>query len=257
MIIDFHTHVGEDIGDEDLQSMDFERLKKSMDKWGVDKSVVFPINCHGSLIEDSLEILERSKTEDWIIPFLRIDPKEMSKDELGGLLDRGFRGLKLHSRSQDFNIDDEDYFWIYEICDKKGLPVLFHCSMKESQSHPDRIFRVAEKFSGLKIVMAHMFGGSSIFAKEAVKYPNLYADTSINLGSLPQKIAVEKYGFKRLLFGSDIPYDSQGVAILKVKEAGLSKEDEDLILGGNAMRVLGLTEEIVVKQKEMVEGDRE
>lgn len=240
MIIDFHTHIGEDIADSIHEKLDFEGLKKSMDKWGIDKSVVFPINGHGSLIEDSLEILEKSKEDDWIIPFLRIDPKDISEDELNSLLDKGFKGLKLHPRSQDFEIDNEDYFWIYEICDKRNLPILFHCSIKEENSHPSRLFNVAAKFPKLNVVMAHYFGSNPILVEEAKKYNNLYVDTSLHSTSLSRKRSVEQYGFNRLLFGSDIPYDSQGVALLKVKEAGLNKENEELILHGNAEKILNL-----------------
>jgi predicted TIM-barrel fold metal-dependent hydrolase len=86
------------------------------------------------------------------------------------------------------------------------------------------------------------------------KYPNLYTDISINSRTLRINQAVNKYGFRNLVFGSDIPYDSQGVALLKIKEAGLSKEDEDLILGGNAAKIFGLDSD-VVKEGERIEGD--
>jgi len=241
MIIDFHCHVGEDIKNEKFLRLDYEGLKESMDKWGIDKSVVFPLNVgDDKLIEKSLEILNKSKEEDWIIPFLRINPKIVLREELIELLDRGFKGLKLHSRSQNFEPDSNEYFWIYETCEKKNIPILFHTSVKEDISHPKRIIKIAEKFPGLKIIIAHYFGGDTGLIEEIDKYPNIYVDTSLHLGSMSRFLAVRDKGFKNLLFASDAPYDSQGVALLKIREAGLSEEDEKMVLGGNAVEVLGL-----------------
>ena len=80
MIIDFHCHIGKDEGGE---TFSLEELKKSMNKWNIDKTVVFPFNCSDSeLIEESLKILEKSKQENWIIPFLRFHPETISKEEL-------------------------------------------------------------------------------------------------------------------------------------------------------------------------------
>jgi len=241
MIIDFHCHIGIDCADKEYEKLNFTELKQSMDKWGIDKAVVFPINeGDGKLIKKSLEILERSKKEKWIIPFLRVDPKNISKEEFVDLLDKGFKGVKLHSRSQNFEADNPKYFWIYEVCDKKNIPILFHSSVREDISHPKRIFKVAKKFPNLKIIIAHFFGGDHNLAKEAIKYPNIYVDTSINHSIIRGKQVVKKMGFKNLLFASDVPYDSQGVALLKVKESGLSEGDEKMILSGNALEVLGM-----------------
>jgi len=243
MIIDFHCHLGVDSSDEVYERLNYKELKDSMDKWGIDKSVAFPFNGDDQeLIEDSLDILEKSKEYNWIIPFLRINPKTISRKKLEQLLEKDFKGLKLHSRGQNFDIDDEKYFWVYENCQERGLPVLFHSAEKEENSHPDKVINVAEKYPSLNVVMAHFFGNHFPLMKIASNYPNLYVDTSMNSGTMKRKQAVEKYGFKNLIFGSDVPYDSQGVALLKVKEAGLNREDEELILHGNAERILNLND---------------
>ena len=225
----------------DNEFLDFEGLKESMDKWGIDKSVVFPFNGDDSkLIADSLEILEKSKKEDWIIPFLRFNPNYIGKEEFEGLLDKGFRGVKLHARAQNFVIDSEKYFWIYEVCSERGLPVLFHCSVIDDASSPSRILNVCKRFPDLKVVMAHFFGNDFSIMKVAKNYPNLYVDTSMNSGTMKRNQTVKKYGFDRLVFASDVPYDSQGVSLLKIREAGLNDEEERIILEGNAERLLNI-----------------
>ena len=46
-----------------------------------------------------------------------------SEEELQELFDKGFKGLKLHPSGQKFEVDSEDFFWIYEICEKRKLPI--------------------------------------------------------------------------------------------------------------------------------------
>jgi len=241
MVIDFHCHVGVDSSDGEYEKLSYQELKSSMDRWGIDKSIVFPFNgSDEELVKNSLGILRESRNSDWIIPFLRVNPKTMSKGRLNDLLDEGFKGLKLHSRGQNFVIDDDKYFPIYEVCRDRNIPILFHTAEKEDESHPDRVINVADRYPDLKIVMAHFFGNHFPLMGTARNYPNLYVDTSMNSGTMKRKQAVEKYKFNRFLFASDVPYDSQGVALLKVTEAGLKKDDEELILHGNAERILNI-----------------
>jgi predicted TIM-barrel fold metal-dependent hydrolase len=238
MIIDFHCHVGEDLED---VSLSFEELKKSMDRFGITKAVVFPLNeTDNKLIEKSLEILEKSKKEDWIIPFLRFNPLKIKKSELINLLNKGFKGIKLHPRAQEFEIDDPDVFWIYELCEKKNIPILFHTAAKTKYAPPTKIIHLAKLFPNLKIVIAHFFGNDFDIIEEVRKYKNLYVDSSINSGTLRRNLAFYKYGFKNILFASDIPYDSQGVALMKINEAGFKDKDKELILYKNTEKILNL-----------------
>jgi len=239
MIIDFHCHVGNDYSDGG--SLDFDELKKSMDKWGIDKSVVFPFSgSHREMIENSLEILEKSKKDNWVIPFLRFNPTEIKKEELKNLLDRDFKGIKLHPRGQDFVIDDPKFYWIYEMCERKNLPILFHTAVKHEGSKPEKILNIAKEFPKLNLIMAHFFGDDLRLIKIIKEYPNVYTDTSIYSRTLRLNQGVYKYDFKNFLFGSDIPYDSQGVALLKIEESEFKEDDKALILGKNAKKILNL-----------------
>ncbi|HOJ20752.1 MAG TPA: amidohydrolase family protein, partial [Armatimonadota bacterium] len=51
--------------------------------------------------------------------------------------------------------------------------------------------------------------------------------------------AVRQLGAERVLFGSDVPGRSYGVQLGKVLGAQLTPEQRDLILFGNAERILG------------------
>jgi len=238
MIIDFHCHVGEDRNGE-KQSL--EELKKSMDRFGIDKCVVFPFSSEDSqeLIESSLILLKESKDKDWIIPFLRFNPNDISKEKLVRLLGKGFRGVKLHPTAQKFNPSDKKYEWIFSLISDKRLPILFHSRATDMEyAHPKFILNLAKKFPSLNIVIAHFFGGYFRIIDEVRKLNNVYVDTSIDSRTLRIKQCFTKHNYDRLLLASDAPYDNQGVALMKIRESELSNEDQQKILLTNAKKIL-------------------
>ena len=236
MIIDFHAHVGKDLEGEEHS---VEQLLEHMDEAGIDKSVVFPFNCSDSeLIRESKIILENSKENDRLIPFMRFNPNTITKEELEKLLAMGFKGVKLHPNTQSFMPNDKKMFWIYEMIEKKGLPILFHSKMMSGESsNPEHLLDVAEQFPNLKIIIGHFFGDVFSIIPKVKNYPNVYTETSIYARTLRIRDIVEKQGFTRVLFGSDTPYDHPEVALKKIKYSGLSEENIKKILQDNALSI--------------------
>ena len=73
---------------------------------------------------------------------------------------------------------------------------------------------------------------------QLVHHPNVYGDTSgvRRFDYIVQ--AVGRAGPHKVLFGSDGPWLHPGVEIEKIRLLGLPRKQEDLILGGNAVRLL-------------------
>jgi hypothetical protein len=73
---------------------------------------------------------------------------------------------------------------------------------------------------------------------QLVRYPNVYADTAgvRRFDYIVQ--AVKRAGPRKILFGSDGPWLHPGVEIHKIRLLRLPPEQEALILGGNALRLL-------------------
>jgi len=71
-----------------------------------------------------------------------------------------------------------------------------------------------------------------------VRLPNLYADTSgvQRFDYILQ--AVRRAGAHKILFGSDGPWLHPGLELHKIRLLGLARRDEDLILGGNIVRLM-------------------
>lgn len=238
MIIDFHVHLGKDKFDGGAQTV--EELLLSMKNSGVTHSVVFPLNDDpDKLIEHSLDLLKKSKEHDGLIPFLRLNPLLINKPDLKQLLDKGFKGIKLHSQAQEFFPDNPELEWFYKEIQNRKLPILFHSKESSKYAKPCFILKVAKKFKELPVVIGHFFGDNLSLSEEYLSLSNLYCETSINSRTLRIKQFVEK-GFERFLLGSDSPFDSQKVAILKIREAGLEEKQIKLILEENARKLLNM-----------------
>lgn len=238
MIIDFHTHLGED---KDGSKQTLAELETNMRHYGISHAVIFPFNDKNSNVETASIKLSKfsSKT---IIPFIRFDPKNMAPERLTKLLNTNkFHGVKLHPRAEEFDPLDEKYFALYQIIEKQKIPILFHTRKENLKTtDPDRIAELAKKFPNLNIVLAHFAMASSVAIEQIKNAPNLYLDSSVVSSPRLIEMVVKSIGTDKLLFASDAPYSDQEIELLKIKKANLPEKDKEKILYGNAAKLLNL-----------------
>jgi hypothetical protein len=102
------------------------------------------------------------------------------------------------------------------------------------------------KFPDLTIVCAHWGGGLPFYAlmPEVRKaMANVYFDTAASPFLYTAEIykqVIQLAGARKILFGSDYPVLPPGRLIKEIKTLRLPKEAENLILSGNARRLLGI-----------------
>jgi predicted TIM-barrel fold metal-dependent hydrolase len=149
--------------------------------------------------------------------------------------EHGFRGLKVHRH--DARITRE----VCEAAERFSLPVLYD-PMGEVQS----IELLAREFPGLVLIVPHLssfagdWGAQRAFIDLLVRYPNVFTDTSGVRDFDLLAEAVRRAGARKVLFGSDGPWLHPALELAKVKLLGLPADQEQLVLGGNLLRILGL-----------------
>ncbi len=173
-----------------------------------------------------------------------------SADQEGDIrhaIELGLKGVKLHPDIQQFKIDDYRCLKIYEICEREGLPILMHTGdYRYDFSNPNRLMPVLEIYSGLTVIGAHM-GGWSIWEEAAEKMhelPNLYVDCSSSFYAIDKAAAlriIRSYGADKVLFGTDYPMWAAQPELDYLMSLGLSDEEYEKILSGNAIKVFGLS----------------
>lgn len=237
MIIDAHNHIGKD---KDGLSQNTDELLVNMRNCNIDYAVAFPFDEQGDLIEASLKLLAQS---DKIIPFFRFDPNTITTDALVRVIDNDkFKGVKLHPRAQAFNPLDTKFFPLYEVIEKKRLPLLIHTRKYgyDKNSDPDSIATLSDHFPDMKIIMAHLASFTPIALDYVKRKENLYIETSTAGAHRIIALACSRVGSEKIVFGSDTPYSDNEIELLKIKKAPISNDDKENILWNNMKKILGL-----------------
>ena len=190
---------------------------------------------------------EVARFPDRLIGFGTLHPaSENIVGDLENLLSLGLRGVKLHPDIQDFKIDDYRALSIYEACEERGVPILFHAGDgRYDRSNPNRLVPVLKIYTRLPVIAAH-FGGYSIWdqAVEALAgLPNLYVDCSSAMPFLTdEKIReyIRRYGEDRVLFGTDYPMWAAESEVARLLSLGLSDEAYEKIFSKNLIKLLNL-----------------
>lgn len=237
MIIDSHTHVQRTSGFWDSPP---ERIISLMDKAGIEKAVIMTYSDASSLVQYIHESV--NKFPDRLIGYARLDPS--MGEEACNILEHsvkelGIKGLKLHPVGNLVHPSADVSVNLIRTAAELGVPTLFHCGDEEF-TLPLQIGAAAEKCPDAKIILGHM--GGYFHVEDAIltaeKYDNIYLETSAM--PYPEKIkeAVERIGAKRVLFASDGPGCPPDLELAKVRMAGLSAAEENLILCDNIVRLL-------------------
>lgn len=217
---------------------------------GVTHCIVFSVATKPAQIEsiNSFIASEVEKSGGFMTGLGTLHPD--STDVLGDiehLMSLGLKGVKFHPDFQKFAIDEERCLKIYEICDKKGLPVLFHTGdSRYDYSNPNRVEPILKSFKKLTVIGAHL-GGWSIWDKAVdtlCGYDNFYVDCSSALYAIsPEKAkeVIRKYGAKRVMFATDYPMWRPKEELERFYAVGLTAEENEQILYKTAVKMYGLS----------------
>jgi len=269
MIIDFHTHIWPDslapkaikvlsdnAGGEYIPVTDgtAASLYKTMNEWGIDKSIVLPVQTKAtqtvSINEYAHSLNETYLYEKRIISFGGIWPyTENFKKDIDLIAGLNLKGIKFHPEYQNFFIDEEQFFPLYEYALSKGLILIFHAGAdiafeEPLHSSPRQFRRIAEAMGGGVIVAAHL--GGHLQTEEVLEDlagSSVYVDTSMGFkfyGKDNFLKMVKLHGADKILFASDSPWSCAKDEMDNIRSLPISDEEKELILGKNAMRILNL-----------------
>ena len=262
-IIDIHTHIFPDelaeravkqlvgrSGETAFLDGTAAGLEASMRASGIALSVTQPVSTKPSQVSVinafAIELNRRSA----LINFGTLYPEyEGNAEEIAKLKKAGIKGVKFHPDYQDFFVDEERMFPLYQQLSDAGLIAFFHAGVDIGlpppvHCPPERLVKVLDRFPDLTVVAAH-FGGFEMWEQvdDWLIGKNLYLDTSYTLAWLPSEPFVRmarRHGIGKVLFGTDSPWADQAAEIELMKETGLDDDELDAVFCRNAERLLGL-----------------
>ena len=278
MIIDCHTHIfpeeirkgreafcKRDAGFSSIydqpkaKMVGVEDLIGAMDESGIDRSVIcgFPWNqpdlCsfHNRYL---LEAASRYPTRLITFVILLFSNPDWSGRELDRAVKSGAKGVGevAFYRDEMSSQDIRSMKPVLTQMEKQGIPLLLHTNETIGHSYPgkgrtplERFYELILSFSNLPVILGHWGGGLPFYElmpEVAKGMTNVYYDTAASPFIYSKKIyaiASQIVGVEKIFFGTDFPLISARRYFKELEECGLSKQDQEKILGLNFSRMIG------------------
>ena len=241
MIIDSHTHVDK------VDAWGWvdppEVILKLMDEASVDQAVIMTYRDASGPGDPSTEYIRQSveKYPQRLIGYVRINPNAPGAMEAldQALGDYHMKGLKLHPVSYVGFPYGEATVRLMRRAAEYNAPVLFHTG-DEALALPEEVAEAARLVPEATVIMAHL-GGYYHYQGVldiAESLPNVLVDTSAIPYPWVIRQAVDAFGAHRVLYASDGPGCPPILEVEKVRMAGLTAEEQELVFAGNIKRIL-------------------
>jgi hypothetical protein len=244
MIVDGHVHIGKSAR---LQiNVDGAILVKIADSLGIDKICCTDLTALFYDMHEGNRLLyeEMKKYPDRILGYASLHSTRFGQEALDEIRrcrdDYGMRGLKIYS-TPEMSIAEPAMIPILETCAELEMPILAHTTPAECDYLMSRVPEVS-------FIMAHA-GGQPYAHGDwnraimvAQKFSNLYLDTAcstVDSGFVATCISV--LGADRIIFGTDIPLLDPWPQMAKAAEIDICGEDRALLMGGNILRLMGVS----------------
>lgn len=244
MIFDFHARLS-------AQDGAAGRLLATMDETGISRAVVSAggvlgldrlaaqINDGGraDVRADNARVRrECARSEGRLLPFFFADPLTDVVAYRAAV--RDFRGLEVSPAVHGFRLDDPAVAELVRIAASAGHPVYLVCLGRAGARTADLVV-LARSFPDVTFVWGHCghTGLDVAGLAEIAGVPNILAETSGCL-TVTARLAVERLGPSRVLFGTEYPLQHPRVELAKAEALDLDPFDRHDFVWGNACRVL-------------------
>lgn len=252
MIIDAHAHlVRGDYGSVELYLSQIEAA-------GIEAGVVVP----GGMVDvrrltdyvtgradpssdppDNEYVEDATRVHPELVPFYCANPHaDGAVEALLAAFHEGSRGLKLSPLSHRFSFSARAVLELVECAESFGLPVYSHVLYNPGAS-TEKFVSLAKQFPSVPFILGHMgFGPADSDAiQAAVELDNLFLETSGG-NTLHIRLAIEKAGASKVIFGSEFPLSHPKVELEKVFCLGLSDTELERVLYKNIYELARLSE---------------
>lgn len=241
-IFDTHTHIGH--ARHSGRSASADDLLRSMDRFGVDRSVVIPFPVvsdyqheHNLIGRAVREYPDRLVGAACINPYIPLD--EFRDEVQRCRQEYGFRALKLQPQYHGLNPFSTSSNFFFEAALDNGMAVICHTGSGVPFSLPSACMMPARRYPDLTIVVAHCGGG--LLMHESILAATFCPNIVLELSSLmPHHILdiLAEVPADRIMAGSDLP-ESVEVEFGKILTLDIPDGSKRSILYDTGCRVFG------------------
>lgn len=246
MIVDGLVHVGTShFG----YRLDAAAALVGMAAVSTDVAIAVPVHPRGADFTGANDELARAAatSDGRLVPLARVDPWDgpAAVAELRRAVGNGARGLFLHPGEEHFRVNDDRVRPIVETAAELGVPVVVAAG-SHLFSEPLQLGHAAQFAPGNPFVLTNggQFNISGLMgfdAELALANENVLVQTSGMYREDFLEGVVATFGPERLMFATAAPQMDMSYERKRVELAHFTEAQRELVLGGNAQRVFGLT----------------
>jgi len=230
-----------------VRTQTIPNMIEDMDRMGITHSVVLALDYPWGISSISKNYLRYVKHETRFITYASVHPYSTGRAEkVEKFLDMGARGIKLHPAQLLYRANNPRLWDIYEVCQKRRVPVLFHSGASplapKWQADLPAIKHFEEPLRDFPELI-FVFGHSGIEEYQKVielgkKHDNVYMEVSVHPPHHIREM-VNGIGSERVLYGSDWPFYPFELPLAKSLIATEGNPDlREKLLYKNAARLL-------------------
>jgi len=235
-MIDAHLHLGS-IPYKGRNWGSFSEYKKIARKTGIERYCVVPIgipsNFDDNSTPDNGSVLIELKKNKSVIPIYWFNVFDLPNS-----IDRRYKAIKFHSDIGKIDIDDKR---VISFVNKINLPIFVHTNENKEFSNLGKVSNLAKKIDAPVIAVHSGSVTGTFFKLDSYDFPdNVYFETSgIQYAVILKKI-YDKFGAKRIVFGSDYPFGDPRVSLAMISSLEASPKENKLMTGENISKILKL-----------------
>ena len=161
------------------------------------------------------------------------------------------RAIKLYPNYHLYNLDDDHAQRLITLSGERDLTVIVQLRVQDTRAQnplclvPDvdvaSVIKVADKIKGTRFVIGGIkYNEAQSMAKQITELDNVWIDLSnVEYMDVLRRL-INLYGTRQILFGTHAPFFVIKSAILKLKEACLTKQEHESITKYNAIEAFRL-----------------
>jgi predicted TIM-barrel fold metal-dependent hydrolase len=242
-IIDGHVHWGDWRPErEGWPGAGLPEIREALRRSGIDGAVIMPTDAGDN---EGLARAIAADPDDLHL-FAWLDPHHV--DRTLAFLEKHaprIAGLKVHPSLERIRADDEGWRPFYEFAETWRLPVIIHAGRWQEMASWRFPLTVAERHPSASIIIAHLGGDLPTLQQECSEemarraLPNAYLGTESIREYYSLRVALDRLGPEKILFGSDYPLGWPGAYLQVFEGTRPSEEERRLVLGENLLRLIG------------------
>lgn len=235
-------------------------LLASMERNGIDYSIVIPDNLQNSACADLETVIGLIKNEPKLYALGTLKVTEINTTNLERIEQlykkKIIRGFKIFPGHDPVYPTDRRWYPVYGLCQKYDLPLMIHTGMNTGDkkcakyNDPKHIVKIARLYPKLNIIIAHYFWPKLDYCFSTTNgFDTIYFDTSALAdpevvhasGGIKKIKEILTKTIKRkndsVLFGSDWPMCDTKKHIALIRSLPITKEEKEAVFYKNALKL--------------------